>query len=225
MPTSFIDRLELLCQATYDTNEMSVAKQALDMLVKASERGCCFLEKYIVILINFCTKKLQKSKNNDNDDADDDDETMKIKVQELLDRVLIVDFDRQQLIENFRKPEYKLTSVEHIIQLLRRVQDLLDYREDVAISWLSVILDAHFVELAMADEAAYIIDQISAHINFQCALMRQTESTKCLLKSILEHMTTNTRESNSDQVSLISLSSNYRPSQRRPFYTIDQIEF
>lgn len=177
MPKSLITRLEILCQATHDTDDISLAKQALDTLVSASNSGCCFLEKYIVMLLNFCTK---------NDHLEDD--SMRIKVEELLNRVLTVDFDRQQLTENLRRPDYKINSVNHIIQLLRRVQDMLDYREKTAIDWFTVLLDAYFVELATTDEAIEVIDQISAHINSQSALLRQTETSRCLIRSMLEQM-------------------------------------
>lgn len=218
MPQSFITRLEILCQATYDTNDISVANRAVDTLVSASKSGCCFLERYMVMLLNFCTKKQPLS------------ETMKIKVDELLKRVLNVEFDRQQLIENLRRPEYKLTSVEYVIQLLRGVRNMLDYREQTAVNWLFVILDAFFVELATTDEAADIVEQISAHIDFQCALLRETESSKCLLKSILEHLH---NETNSGSTSgplagqADSHSCNIIQSRQvlRPYYTIEQIEF
>lgn len=201
-PQSFITSLEILCQATYDTDDISVAKQAVDTLVSASKSGCCFLERYMVMLLNFCTKKQPLS------------DTMKIKLDELLKRVLNVDFDRQQLTENLRRPEYKLTSVDHIIQLLRRVRDMLDYREHVAINWLFVILDAYFVELATTDEAADIVEQISAHIDFQCALLRETEKSKCLLRTI-DEIICDCNEKLRD-ITRIRI---------RKDYTIDQIEF
>jgi len=206
MPKSYIARLEILCQATYNTDDISVAGRAVDTLVSASKSGCCFLERYIVMLLNFCTKKYSLA-----------DDPMKIKVDELLNRVLIVDFDRQQLTENLRRPEYKLNSIEHIIQLLRRVQDMLDYREQKAIDWLTVILDAYLVELATTDEAVDVIDQISAHINFQCALLREAESTKSLLKCTVEQMDAN---SSRDKMS----SSVIKGDQFRPCYAIERIE-
>lgn len=212
MPQSFIARLEILCQATCDTDDISVAKKAVDTLVSASKSGCCFLERYMVMLLNFCTKKQPLS------------DTMKIKLDELLKRVLNVDFDRQQMTENLRKPEYKLTSVDHIIQLLRRVRDMLDYREQTAINWLFVILDAYFVELATTDEAVDIVEQISAHIDFQCALLRETENSKCLLKSILEQLNVGTiGDPNKSDGGLSNvIQSRHR---LRPYYSIDQIEF
>lgn len=212
MPQSFIARLEILCRATFETDDISVAKKAVDTLVSASNSGCCFLEKYMVMILNFCTKKQPLS------------DTMKIKLDELLKRVLNVDFDRQQMTENLRKPEYKLTSVDHIVQLLRRVRDILDYREQTAINWLSVILDAYFVELATTDEADDIVEQISAHIDFQCALLRETENSKCLLKSILEQLNVGTIGDPSKPDGGLSniIQSRHR---LRPYYTIDQIEF
>lgn len=207
MPRSYITRLEILCQATYDTDDINVAKRAVDMLINASKSGCCFLERYIVMLLNFCTKKYPLS------------DTMKIKVDELLNGVLIVDFDRQQLTENLRRPEYKLTSVQNIVQLLQRVQDMLDYREQKAIDWLFVILDAYFVELATTEEAVDIIDQISAHINFQCALLRETESTKSLLSTILEQLNDN------QGLDKINQSNANHLRYKRPYYSIENIEF
>ena len=87
-PRSFITRLEFLCQAALNTDDVSLAEQAVDTLVSASKSGCCFLERYMVMLLNFCLKKYPLS------------DTMKIKVDELLGGVMIVDFDRQQLTEN-----------------------------------------------------------------------------------------------------------------------------
>lgn len=223
MPRSFITRLEILCQATYNTSDISVAKQAVDTLVNASNSGCCFLEKYIVMLLNFCTK---------NHSLAHDDETLKIKTQELLDRVLIVDFDRQQLTENLRRPENKFTSVEHIIYLLRRVQDMLDYREHKVIDWLGVFLDAYFVELATTDEAVGLIDQISAHISHRSALLRETESTKCLLNTVLEQLdnttttecATNNKEKNSQSSTMKTLISVHRSRHERPYYSVELME-
>lgn len=202
MPKSFISRLEILCQATHDTDDISLAKQALDTLISASNCGCCFLEKYIVMLLNFCTKNYHI-----------DDDSMRIKVEELLNRVLTVDFDRQQLTENLRRPDYKITSVEHIIQLLRRVQDMLDYREHTAIGWLTVLLDAYFVDLATADGAIDIIDQISTHIDSQSALLSQTETSRCLITSMLEQM-----DGLSNDKSIIE------SRDLAPHYSIDYIE-
>lgn len=209
MPTSYITRLEILCQATYNTDDISMAKRAVDTLVSASKSGCCFLERYIVMLLNFCSKKHLPISEEDN--------TMKIKI-ELLNRVLLVDFDRQQLTENLRRPEYKLSSVNDIIQLLQRVQGMLDYREQTAINWLLVIVDAYFVDLATADEAVSLIDQISAHINFRCALMRQTESTKSILKSVVESLEVN-KEISGSKINSIT---NQR--HKRPHYSIEQVE-
>lgn len=222
MPKSFITRLELLCQATYNTDDYSVAKRAVETLISASKSGCCFLERYIVMLLNFCTKNHPLS-----------DDTMKIKIEELLNRVLIVDFDRQQLTENLRRPEYKLNSVNHIIQLLRRFKDMLDYRERVAINWLFVILDAYFVELATTDEAVDIIDQISAHINFQCALLRETENTKTLLKSTVEQLDNDINNSENNKRNLSSAAkATTKPKRvhnqsryKTPHYSIEYIEF
>lgn len=211
MPRSFITRLEILCEATYNTDDISVATRAVDTLVNASKSGCCFLERYIVMLLNFCTKTHPLT-----------DDKAKIKVEELLNRVLIVDFDRQQLTENLRRAEYKLTSVEHIVHLLRRVQDMLDYREQTAVNWLTVLLDAYFVELATTDEAAEIIEHISAHINFQCALLREAESTRCLLKSILEHLNS---PDETNKMSSSSSSNVNHSRHKRPYYSIESIEF
>lgn len=202
MPKSYIARLDLLCEATFNTDDISFAKQAVDMLVSASNSGCCFLERYITLLLNFCTKKYSIS------------DSMKIKVDALLDKILIVDFDRQQLTENLRRPEYKLTSIEHVIQLIRRVQDMLSYEEETAISWLHVLLDAYFIELATSEEALDLIDQISAHTDFQCALVRETETTKSLLKSILEQIDNSIANSSKDN----SLR------HTRPYYSIENIE-
>lgn len=217
MPRSIIARLDLLCQVihshatsvaavptpartiirtrssnknstttptatTGDSGDLNLLQQTVETLVNASKSGCCFLERYIVMILNVCTRNLIEF------DRNSDNEPMRLKVMELLNKVLYVKFDRQQLIENFRKPEYKLTSIEQIIQLLRIVQATLDYREQVAIDWLAVILDAYFVEVATTEEAVEIIDQISAHIDFQCALLRQTESSKCILDSIIEQL-------------------------------------
>lgn len=202
MPKSYIARLDLLCQATFETDDISFAKQAVDTLVSASKSGCCFLERYLVLLLNFSLKKYSIS------------DSMKIKVDELLDKILIVDFDRQQLTENLRRPDYKFTSVEHLIRLIRRVQDMLSYREKTAVNWLHVLLDAYFIELATSDEALDVIDQISAHADLQCALVRETETTKSLLKSILEQIDTSITSS-SDVTSL---------RHTRPYYSIKHIE-
>lgn len=206
MPKSLITRLEILCQATHDSNDISVAKQALDTLVSASKSGCCFLEKYIVMLLDFCTKKDHLA-----------NDPKRIKAEELLNRVLTVDFDRQQLTENLRRPEHKINSADHLIQLLRKVRDMLDYREQTAIDWLIVLLDAYFVELATMDEAIDIFDQISAHINSHCALLRETESTKCLLRSILEQLDLISGDKSTHKGIIESI-------HLTPYYSIDSIE-
>lgn len=120
-----------------------------------------------------------------------------------------------------KKPEYKLNSVEHIIQLLGRVKDMLDYREKEAVDWLSAILDAHFVELATTDEAADIIDQISAHIDFQCDFLRETENTKCLLKPIMKQLD----NENGKASRPAPLLNSHLLRHKRLYHIIDHIEF
>lgn len=217
MPRSFIDRLECLCKTTYESDDLSIAKRAVDALSSASKSGCCFLEKYIVMLLNFCIRKYPISS-----------DAIKIKIDELLSRVLIVEFDRQQLIENLKRHEYKLTSVEHLVQLLQRVQDMLDYREPTAVDWLIVLLDAYFVDLATSDEVVDIINQISDQITFQCALLRETENTRCLLKTIVEISNHNSEGRNTAASTTKSLRSTiYDTNQlrhKRPYYAIEYIE-
>lgn len=219
MPRSFIDRLECLCKTTYDTDDHNVAKQAVDVLCNASKRGCCFLEKYIVMLMNFCITRHPISP-----------DPIKIKIDELLNRVLIVDFDRQQLIENLRRPEYKLTSVDHLVQLLQRVQDMLDYREPIAVNWLIVLLDAYFVDFATSEEVVDMINQISAHIDSQCALLRETESTKCLMKTIIHQLDQNSTEhgtsmDTSPQKPSTTTNVNYQSKHKMPYYAVELLEF
>lgn len=141
------------------------------------------------------------------------------KLDELLDRVLSVDFHRQQSIETLRRPEYRLTCNEHVIQLLRKILAKFDQNDRAAVDWLFVILDAYFVELATTDEATEILDQISAHINFQCALLRETENTKCLLRSIMATTTTK----NNNNISTGTKVKQLR--HKRPRYCIEHIEF
>lgn len=207
---SYLTKLEYFCQEIYNTGDINVARQAIDTLINASNSGCCFLEKYLVIILNFCNMKQHG---------------------ELLKRIFIVKFDRQQLIENLRRPEYKLNSVDHIIQLLTRVQDLLDYREhmDVAINWLLVILDAYFVEIATNDDAVDIIEKIYTHIDLQCALLREIESSKCLLNSIKEQLDMNViHQHTSQNETQITNPSNVNAKQiirKRPLYSIERIKF
>lgn len=145
----------------------------------------------LVMLLKFCANKHPPSRS--------------IELDELLDRVLFVDFNRQQLIETLRRPEYRLTSIEHVIQLLRKIMAKFNQNDRAAVDWLFVILDAYFVELATSDEATDILEQISTHVNSQCALLRETETTKCLLRSIVAR--TSTEKNN-----------------KRPRYSIEYIE-
>lgn len=202
LPKSYIARLDILCEATFNTDDISFAKQAVDTLVSASKSGCCFLERYIVLLMNFCIKKYSIS------------DSMNIKVDALLDKILIVDFDRQQLTENLRRPGSKLTSIEHVIRLIRRIQDMLGFEDEIAVGWLHVLLDAYFIELATSDEALNLIDQISAHVDFQCALVGETETTKSLLRSIIEQIDNSIAKTSTDN----SLR------HTRPYYSIHHIE-
>lgn len=161
--------------------------------------------------------------NVENNDDPNNDETIKIKIEELLNRVLIIEFDRHQLIENLKRPEYKLYSIDHIIQLLNRVQEKLDHREDenIAINWLLVIVDAYFVEIATNDQAVNIIDKISKHIDFQCALLREIESTKCLLNTITEQL--DTKNNTSNQTTNSELITRRFSKYRWPNYSIEYL--
>lgn len=130
-----------------------------------------------------------------------------------------------------KKPECKLTSIEHIIQSLRQLQHTLDYREQRdTIDWLSVILDEHFIELVKTDEIVDIIDQLSAYIASQCELMREIEKTKCLLKPIVEQLDNSQVRNKSNKPSSSSSSSsnvtnNQNQKNQRIYHTIDCIEF
>lgn len=216
MPKSLIERLEFLCKASLNAdqkNEFDIAKCAVDTLVNASEGGCCFLEKYMVMLLNFCTVKYS-SLNTKGKTVGNRTKATRNKIDELFKRVLSVDFDRHQLTENLRRPEYRIDSVDHIIQLLSHVQDTLDYRDKRAIDWLSVLIDAYFVDLATSDEAVDIIAHINNQIDSECALVREAEGTKSLLKSTLEFM--DATIGSSDKLSELQVTS---------FYSIEQIIF
>lgn len=168
----------------------------------------------LVMLLKFCANKHPPSN------------AMRIKVDELLDRVLFVDFNRQQLIETLRRPEYRLNSIEHVIQLLRKILAKFNQNDRAAADWLFVILDAYFVELATTDEASDLLEQISAHVNLKCALLRETENTKCLLKSIVATETTKKDASNDNgntgPANKVKIQQRHK---KRPRYCIEHIEF
>lgn len=195
MPRLLIERLEFLCKACLNANhgsDINLAKSAVETLVNASKVGCCFLEKYMVMLINFCTINYSLSKMNGRSNKKKN--TLENNVDELLKSILTVDFDMHQLTECLRRPDYKLSSVNHIIRILRHVQDMLDYRDKKAINWVSALIDAYFVELATSDEGIDIIEDIETWIDSECALLREIESTKSLIRPILELMDTNKLE-------------------------------
>lgn len=169
----------------------------------------------LVMLLKFCANKQPPTTNG-----------MRMKVDELLDRVLFVDFNRQQLIETLRRPEYRLTSIEHVIQLLRKILAKFNQNDRAAADWLFVILDAYFVELATTDEATDVLEQISAHINSQCALLRETENTKCLLRSIVPTIDNNKNDTSIDNNRTGSATKVKQQNKRkRPSYCIEHIEF
>lgn len=220
MPKSCIERLEFLCQATYNNDngnveDLSVASSAVDLLISASKSGCCFLEKYIVMLTNFLIATSSYLKTDDN-------EHMNIKCNELLNRVLSVDFDRQQMTENLRRPDYRLSSVDHVVQLLQRVQVLLDHNASSAIDWLSSLIDAHFVELSKSSEARDIMDNLSAQIISKCALLNGVCSTKNLVDSVLTRIEVggNTQKRDISKSTIIT-----NQIRITPKYSIERIEF
>lgn len=123
-----------------------------------------------------------------------------------------------------KKSDMKTSSAEHITHLLRKVQHTLDYRDHKAVDWLSSALDEHFVELVKTDDAVETIDQLSAYIDKQCALMREVENTKSLIKPISElldkqHMDRKKlpkeKSSSLQQQSLVN---------QRIYHTVDYIE-
>lgn len=132
-----------------------------------------------------------------------------------------------------KKPELKSNSAEHLNQLLRKVQQTLDYRDSKSIDWLSVALDDHFVELVKTDDAVDIIDQLGAYVDSQCALLREIENTKCLLKpiaEILDSQQLTRKETKNNPPKETSPTSSKQSKQQqtarhRIFHRVDYIEF
>lgn len=216
MPRLLIDRLEFLCKACMNAehgSDFDLAKNAVDSLVNASKSGCCFLEKYIVILVNFFAAKYSifNSSESDKGVKNKETEATKKKLIRLFKKLLTVKFDRHQMTESLRRPDYKISSIINIIELLRHIQKTLDYRDNQAIDWISVIIDAYFVELATSDIAVDAINLVSSHIDSECALLREAEGTKSLIRSILDYM--NEKVGTNDNINTIS---NY--------YTVQEIE-
>lgn len=116
-----------------------------------------------------------------------------------------------------RRPELKSNSAEHLDQLLRKVQQTLDYREHKAIDWLSAALDDHFVELVKTDDASDIIDQLSAYVDSQCALLREIENTKCLLKPVADLL--------DSQQQLARNRTKNLSNGRKLYHTVDYLKF
>lgn len=190
MNSPLIDRLRSLC-------EIKSLVDAVETLIEATRKGCCFLEKYIAILLNYCSQQ----------DQDYNDK--------LLGKLMEIDFDKNQLTENLRRPEFKADNVVHIINLLRRVQQMLDHHESKAVDWLNVIIDAYFVELATSNDAMVIIDQIMSRIDLSCAFQKEVEITKSLLKPLTETM-------NKDKPSKPGVEQRYKITS---YYMIEELVF
>lgn len=130
-----------------------------------------------------------------------------------------------------KKPELKTSSADQITQLMRKVQHTLDYRDHKAIDWLSSALDEHFVELVKTDDAVETIDQLSAYVDNQCALLREIENTKSLLEPIIQsigkqHTNRNDLSQGKKQKSTFPSKAKLDQSNRhRIYHTVEYIEF
>lgn len=146
---------------------------------------------------------------------------------------------RQQKVQQFhpysisfmmKKPELKSNSAEHLEQLMHKLQQTLDYREHKAIDWLAAALDDHFVELVKTDDAGDTIDQLSAYVESQCALLREIENTKCLLKPVAELLDNQHQNSNRANNLPTGNSSSKQTNQQnhvrqRIYHKVDYLEF
>lgn len=146
---------------------------------------------------------------------------------------------KQQKVQQFhpfsisfmmKKPDLKTSSAEHITQLLRKVQHTLDYRDHKAIDWLSSALDEHFVELVKTDDAFETIDQLSAYVENQCALMREVENTKSLIKPISDmidkqHTDRKNLPNGNSSSSRGTSQQHHTLANQRIYHTVDYIEF
>lgn len=164
---SYASQLDSMCQVL-DQNDINFLKSTIDILVKATTRGSCFLEKVIVKIIKSCLSRLLSDKS---------------KVEDLLKRVLSIDFNRYQMSENlskFRMP------IEHIVYLLHIIKDLFDYKERNAIEWLSALYDSYFVELTTCPMAYKTLDEITSYVDHLCRLNQEAERTKNLIRTITD---------------------------------------
>lgn len=147
--------------------------------------------------------------------------------------------DKQQKAQQFhpysisfmmKKAEIKPNSAEHLDQLLRKVQQTLDYREHRTIDRLSAVLDEHFVELVKTDDAGDIIDQLSAYVDSQCALLREIENTKSLLRPVADmlnnqHQPTRVNRLPNGGPSNSKRNSQKQASTQRIYHIVDYIDF
>lgn len=214
-PRTIVDRLEILCRGAIDTHEISVAKRAVDTLDIASKSGCCYLEKFISMLINACVRMYETS-------IKTDDELMRIKINELFERVLNMPFDKTQLTEHLKRHEYKLTETRHIQHLLDRLDAMLKQKELLAIEILFAVVDAYFVELATSEALIKSLDRISAYTESRCAFMRQSNDTNALLKELITQTGNGLKRMHSNPS---YTNRNKKPRLPKISYSIDNIDF
>jgi len=123
-----------------------------------------------------------------------------------------------------KKPEYKLTSIEHITQLMQQIQHTLDYRDHKTLDCLSTILDDHFVELAKTDEYTDLIEHLSAFLDSKCTLIQEIENTKCLLEPMIG-LLSNMSTKNPSQPNDTKSDSPKRVVRGKVYHKVDFIEF